>query len=82
MDKSFLYRLEHIHHNDGYKQILDIGLFDDLATIRNVILELKDKEGFNKFYIDSFVVTKVYLNDFSYWENGFETLMDLIDMPL
>ena len=82
MNITIVYTLNHIHHNSGYKQNIYIGTFQTVELIKDAIIQLKDKIGFNKFSIDSFIITKHQLNDYSYWENGFQTLIEEIDIPL
>jgi|GEM_PF-1862429 len=80
-EKKSLYRLTHIHHNNGYKQELYIGTFDSKDIMKKAILHLMDQPGFNKFSIDSFIIDKIILDQI-YWENGFYRLFREIDIPL
>lgn len=73
------YRLEHIHHTSGDRLELYIGTYGSLELIKEAILKLKDKPGFKEFSLNSFSVNKIVVNQ-TYWEHGFTSLIENIDV--
>ncbi|MFB9077051.1 hypothetical protein ACFFLS_03585 [Flavobacterium procerum] len=65
-----VYILEHVYEFENTEEIKFIGVFTTRENALNVIKELKDLPGFNRFDENCFQISQCRLNHYE-WKSGF-----------